>query len=68
MPVPQRDGDFRHAHRHAGMAGLGGFHRVHGQCANCIGKLFVRRVRGGRNRHFSSFEIGGNTERHALMR
>ncbi len=69
MAVPQRDGDFRHAHRHAGMAGFCGFHRVHRQCADCIGKLLVGDAcSGGGDRHFSSFEIGGNTGRRALMK
>ena len=69
MAVPQRDGDFRHAHRHARVAGFRGFHRVHRQRADCVGKLLVGGAwSGGRDRHFSSFEIGGNTERRALMK
>ena len=37
--VPQHLGDVRHPHRHAGVAGIRSLHRVHGQCANCVGEL-----------------------------
>ena len=39
MIVPQHFGDVGHAHRHAGMAGVGLLHRIHRQGANGVGKL-----------------------------
>ena len=39
MPRPQRDRDFGHAHRHAGMAGFRRFDRVHRQRADRVGEL-----------------------------
>ena len=41
VPIPQRDRDLRHAHRHARMPGLRGFDRVHRECADRVGKLGV---------------------------
>ena len=41
MPRPQRDGDFGHAHRHAGMAALRGFDGVHRQRADRVGEFGV---------------------------
>ena len=41
MAIPQRDRDLRHAHRHAGMPGLRGFDRIHGECADRVGKFGV---------------------------
>jgi hypothetical protein len=38
MPVPQRDCDLGHAHRHARVSGIGCLHRIHRQGANSIGK------------------------------
>ena len=37
--VPQHFGDIRHAHRRAGVPGLGALHRVHTQCPDRIGEL-----------------------------
>ena len=37
VPTPQRDRNLRHAHRHAGMAGVGLLHRIHRQRANGVG-------------------------------
>ena len=37
--VPEHLRDVRHPHRHAGMAGFRTLYRVHGQRANCVGKL-----------------------------
>ena len=37
--VPQDLGDVRHAHGHAGMAGIGGLHRVHTERANGVRKF-----------------------------
>ena len=41
VAAPQRHGDLGHAHRHAGVAGIGLLHRVHRQRANGIGELGV---------------------------
>jgi hypothetical protein len=38
MPVPERDGDFGHSHRHAGMAALRRFDGVHCQSADRVRK------------------------------
>ena len=38
MPGEQRGGGVRHAHRHAWMAAVGGFDRIHRQGANGIGE------------------------------
>ena len=48
VPVPQRDGDFGHAHRHAGMAGVGRLHRVHRERADRVGEQ--RRIARERSR------------------
>ena len=43
--APQHLGDVGHAHRHAGMAGIGLLHGVHRQRADRVGKVFkYRRV------------------------
>ena len=39
VALPERHRDLGHPHRHAGVAGLGGFHRVHGERANGIREL-----------------------------
>jgi len=46
VPAPQRQRDFRHAHRHAGMAGVGGLHRVHGQRAQRVGHVVLQGLLG----------------------
>ena len=43
MPRPQRDGDLRHAHRHAGMAALRRLDGVHRQRADRVRELAVGR-------------------------
>ena len=37
--APQHLGDVRHAHRHAGVTGIGALHGVHGQSADGVGKF-----------------------------
>jgi hemerythrin-like domain-containing protein len=37
VPAPQRDGDLGHAHRRAGVAGVGLLHGIHGQGADGVG-------------------------------
>ena len=37
--VPQHFSDIRHAHRRAGMPGVGALNRIHTQCPDSIGKL-----------------------------
>jgi hypothetical protein len=37
--VPQDLGDLRHAHRHAGMAGVRLLHRVHGERTDRVGEF-----------------------------
>ena len=39
MSAPQRHGDIGHAHRRAGVTGVGGLNRVHGQGADGIGHV-----------------------------
>ncbi|MNV26154.1 hypothetical protein D3C71_1172690 [compost metagenome] len=45
--VPEDLGDIGHAHRHAGMPGLGGFDRISGKEADGIGQLAAGRLRHG---------------------
>ena len=37
----QHSGDIRHAHRHAGVAGLGRLHRIHGKGADGVGHVVM---------------------------
>ena len=37
--IPQHLGNVGHAHRHAGMTGIGTLHGIHAQCTNRVGKL-----------------------------
>src|SRR5919198_1347600 len=46
MPLPERNCDVRHAHRHARMAGFRGLHGVHRQRANRVRELGVRSFLG----------------------
>ena len=41
VPVPERERDFGHPHRHSRMSALRGLDRVHGQRAERIGQRFV---------------------------
>ncbi len=45
VPPPQRDGDFRHPHRHAGMPRVRLLHSIHGQRADRVGHLHRALVR-----------------------
>ena len=45
--VPEHFGDVGHAHRHAGMTGLGGFDRISGKEADGVGQLAAGRLRHG---------------------
>jgi hypothetical protein len=45
VATPEHFGDFSHSHGHAGVAGVGLLHRVHGQGADDVGQG------GKRNRH-----------------
>ena len=47
---PQHVGDRRHAHRHAGVAGVGLLDAVHGQAADDVGAKLIKLVVGRRNR------------------
>ncbi len=41
VPVPQRDGNVRHSHRHAGMARFRRFDGIHRERADCVGKFDI---------------------------
>ncbi len=60
MPGEKHGRDIGHAHRHPGMAGIGGLNRIHGQRADCGGfrPMFGMLVAQCRNVHFSSFHPG----------
>ncbi len=72
VAVPQRDGDFGHAHRHAGMAALRGFDGVHRQSANRVREQRIGGAGfGGRrgHRHFHGSVSGeSDAERGVLAR
>ena len=58
---PEHLGDLGHAHRHAGMAGVGLLHRVHGERADGVDDVGVaRRRRSGSVGHRKRFGVGGN--------
>ena len=60
VPVPQRDRDFGHAHRHARVAALRGFDRIHRQGADGVGEQGIGDGGGGgHGGGDSQIEVGG---------
>ncbi len=60
VPVPQGDRDFGHAHRHARVAALRGFDRIHRQGADGVGEQGIGDGGGGgHGGGDSQIEVGG---------
>ncbi len=55
--LKQDGGNIGHAHRHPGMAGIGGGNRIKGQCANGTGFVPVVRVLGAEGSNIQGFVL-----------
>ena len=59
----QHRGHIGHAHGHAGMAGIGLLHRIHGQRADGVGEVAVGNVVGVQSVHVGGLETGAPMHR-----